>query len=175
MITNRRHSACSLNAYEPANITSNMIQISMCFIRQLLLASLLMMVPVAIATADPAGSVSASPPLTMARFYVIGSDGRSVSDRSIPVQTRSQHRRSSNPRQVRSDRRQRDVANNAREHSDSKDWMNSGRNKTTAWQCEQHGYFFTVDGRCIRPIIHVNQRPPPRISRRPIQGKLTPK
>ena len=149
-----------------------MIWISKCCLSKAVLVSAVTMVPALIAIADPAGPVSAAPPLTMARFYMVDSNGRSVSDRSIPVQTTEQYQRSVKPVQMKSDRRPRHSANKAREKSDSRDLVQPRSNETTAWQCERHGFFFTADGRCIRPVIHVKQAPPPTSSRSPIRRKL---
>ena len=150
-----------------------MTWISKLCIRKLLPVSAFIIAPVAIATADPHGLASESPPLTMARFYVVDSDGRSVSDQSIPTQPRSQDQPSLEAWRKKSDPRQRYLANNAGERSDSGDLIRVRSNAMKAWQCEQHGFFFTSDGRCVRPVIHVKPVAPPTTSRPPIRRNLS--
>ena len=141
-------------------------------IRTVLLVAASVLVPVMAASADPAGTDAASPPLTMARFYIVDGDGRSASDKSVPIQVRQQNQRSVEPRRTRSDRRQRQRMTKAREDSGSRDLVNSTSSKATAWQCERHGFYFTADGRCIRPVIYMKQVPTQSIDRRPIRNTL---
>lgn len=152
-----------------------MIRISKCYIRKLSLVLPLTMVLVVNATADPSGLVRASPPLTMARFYIIDSNGRSAPDKNIPMQTVLRDYRSSEARWKQSERRNRHAANKAEKPSDNRDPIRLRLNAPKAWQCELHGFFFTADGRCVQPVIHVKPVAPPMISRRPFRGSLTSK
>ena len=152
------------------NLANDMMWMSTYCIRKVLLVFAFTMAPVVTASAETAGLVSASPPLTMARFYIVDSDGRSASDKTVPVRAPPQHERSSEPRQMRPDRRQRKRTSKARENSDSRNPAYSRLNQTTAWQCEQHGFFFTADGRCVRPTIRMKRSTPPTSSRRPIRS-----
>ena len=162
---------CMIKSDNFANI---MIRPSQCGIRKMLLLTFAML-QVANAAADPAGLATASPPLTMARFYVVDSDGRSAADQNILTQTVSQDHRPSPPRRKKPDRRPRDVARKAGRRSDSQEPMLSRMNAAMAWQCERHGFFFTADGRCVRPVIHVQQARPPTTIRPPIRTKLSPR
>lgn len=149
-----------------------MIRIVMCSIRRLFLVFSITMLPVVNATADSAALVPALPPITMARFYIVDSDGRSATDKNITTQTITQNHRSSEPLQKKLDRRERNVARKARKDSDSRDLIRLRSNATKAWQCERHGFFFTADGRCVQPVIHMKKITPPTISRRPFRGNL---
>jgi hypothetical protein len=140
-----------------------------------LLISALTMVPVVMAAAEPAGLALSSPPLTMARFYIVDSGGRSVSDEDIPTQANLNNQRSVETRRKKSYRQQQSLASKAREPSDSWRMKLVTLNETKAWQCERHGHFFTADGRCIRPILHVKSVPPRAISRRPFRRNLASK
>ena len=152
-----------------------MIRTSECYIRRLLLVLPFTIVSVVNATADPGGLIPVSPPLTMARFYIVDSDGRSAFDKSIPTQTMSRDHHSSEPRRKKSDRRNRDEARKAKNHSGSWNPMLLRLGSTKARQCERHGFFFTADGRCIRLVFHVKQGTPPMINRRPFRSNLRSK
>lgn len=143
--------------------------ISDIYIRLLSLVPLFTMAPFAIATADPGGMASSSPPLTMARFYVINNEGRSVPDEEIPTQKEPQDQQPLEFSLKKSNGRQRELARKGKEHSDNRVPVPDNTDISMAWQCEQHGFFFTTDGRCILPIMHVTKSPPGAISRRPIR------
>ena len=155
--------------------TNSMIRIVTRYIRKTLLVLSITMLPVVKATADLAGLIPASPPITMARFYVVDSDGRSASDKNIPTQTQTQDHRSSEPRRKKSDHWNRNVASKARKNSDSRESIRLRSNGTKAWQCERHGFFFTADGRCVQPVIPRKKITPPTISRRPFRGNMRSK
>jgi hypothetical protein len=127
------------------------------------------------ATADPAGLVPESPPITMARFYIVDSDGRSASDKNIPTQKIMHDHRSLELRLKKFDRQNRDVASKARRSSDSRDPIQLRSTVTKAFQCERHGFFFTADGRCVWPVIHMKEITPLTISRPPFRANLRSK
>lgn len=152
-----------------------MIRIVTCYIRILLPVLSITMLPVVNATADIAGWVPASPPVTMARFYIVDSDGCSATDKNIPTQTITHDHRSSEPRRKKSDRQNRNVASKARRNSDRRDPIRLKSNAMKALQCERHGFFFTADRRCVQPIIHMKKITPSTISRRPFRSNLRSK
>ena len=151
------------------NRSSNMNSISEICIRLLSLVPLFTMVPIVIATADPGGMASSSPPLTMARFYVINNEGRSVPDEDTPTQKEQQNQQPLELPLKKSNGRQRDLPRKGREHADNRLPMPDNRDMSKAWKCEQHGFFFTTDGRCILPIINVTKSSSGALGRRPIR------
>jgi hypothetical protein len=124
-----------------------MNSISHICIRLLLLVPLLTLVPFVIATGDPGEITSSPPPLTMARFYVINNEGRSVLDDNIPTQKEPQSQQPLEFSVKKSNGRQRDLARKGREHSDNRVPVPDNIDISKAWQCEQHGFVFTKDGR----------------------------
>ena len=152
-----------------------MIRIVNCYIRKLLLVSSITILPVVNATADPAGLVPESPPITMARFYIVDSEGRSASDKNIPTQKKIHDHRSSELRPKKFDRQNRDVASKARRSSDSRDPIQLRSTVTKSFQCERHGFFFTADGRCVWPVIHMKEITLLTISRAHFRANLRSK
>lgn len=130
------------------------------------------MVPVVIAKADHGGMALESPSLTMARFYIVDSEGRSVPDANVPSEEKQQDKQSLQVPSDNSKVLQRDLSRKGRERPDDRDPTSAQLSASKAWQCERHGFFFTADGRCIRPIIQVLQSPVTAISRRPIRSNL---
>ena len=151
-----------------------MIRISKGHVRSWLLVVPFMTFKVANAADESAQLAPASPPLTMARFYIVDSEGRSASDKDIVAQTVPTEHRSSEPRRKKSIRRPRHGAGKARNRSGHRDTNVLRANAAKAWQCERHGFFFTADGRCIWPVIRVRQERPPPTRRPPIRTNLRP-
>ena len=151
-----------------------MIRISKGSVRKLLVVVPFVIFPAVKAAADPGQSAPASPPLTMARFYVVDSDGRSAADKDIVTQAVSPDQRSSEPRRKKSTRRPRHGASKARKRSDTSDSITPRWNAAKAWQCERHGFFFTADGRCVQPVFHFRQDKPATTGRRPIRVNPRP-
>ena len=139
------------------------------YVRKLMVVVPFVIFPAVKAADDPSQSAPASPPLTMARFYVVDSDGRSASDKDIVTQTVSPDQRSSKPRRKKSTRRPQYEASKAGNRSDNADSNTPRWNAAKAWQCERHGFFFTADGRCVQPVFHFRQDKPATTSRRPIR------
>ena len=144
-------------------------------IRALLPLSVFTMVSPAIARADPADLASPTPPLTMARFYIVDSNGRSVSDEEFRTQIEPQRQHSSEPRRKGSNARKRERTSKVTKQTDKREPAFVKLNESKAWRCERHGFFFTADGRCIRPVIYVKQGTPPTIGRHPFRRNLTSK
>jgi len=100
------------------------------------------------------------PAPTMAVFYVIDSEGRSVleapsvptilSSDAISSRTVVESRRSVKQKA----RRKRGQSKVVLIHRTRK-----SHDTDEAFRCEQHGFYYTNDGRCVMPIIRVKQIP----------------
>ena len=96
---------------------------------------------------------------TMAVFYVIDSEGRSVlAAPSVPV-ILSSHANSSRS-VVESRRSFKQKAR--RKHGQSRVILirltRKSHDAKEAFRCEQHGFYYTNDGRCVRPTLRVSNR-----------------